>query len=56
VHEDVNSVNTTSNNEEELVELEYQEIGQVYLDPIDIDMETIFITEQQFLSNISVAL
>jgi hypothetical protein len=33
VHEDANSITTTSNHEVELVKFEYQVIGQVYLDP-----------------------
>jgi hypothetical protein len=56
VHEDVNSINIASNHEVELVKLEYQEIGQVYLDPIYIYMEKFFITEQQSISSISVVL
>jgi hypothetical protein len=47
---------TVPGHEVELVESEYQEIGQVYLDPIDIYMEKLFITEPQYISNISVVL
>jgi hypothetical protein len=40
-HEDVNRINT--NHGVELVKLECQEVGQVYLDPIDIYMKKKFI-------------
>ena len=56
MYEDVNSIKKTSNHEDELVKLEYQEIGQIYLDPIDIYMDKFFITEQQSISSISIVL
>jgi hypothetical protein len=47
VHEDAKSITTTSNHEVELVKFEYPVIGQVYLDPVAIYMEKLFITEPQ---------
>jgi hypothetical protein len=47
VHEDANNITTTSNHEVELVKFEYPVIGQVYLDPVAIYMEKLFITEPQ---------
>jgi hypothetical protein len=44
VHEDVNNTTTTSNHEVELVKFEYPVMGQVYLDPVAIYMEKLFIT------------
>jgi len=51
VHEDVNNITTSSNHEVELVKFEHQEIGQVYIDPIDIYMEKFFITEPHYISS-----
>ena len=51
MHEDANNITTTSNNEVELVKFEYLVIGQVYLDPVAIYMEKLFITEPQCISS-----
>jgi hypothetical protein len=55
-HEDVNNINTTSNHGVELVKLEYLVMIQVYLDPVAIYMEKLFITEPQYISSIFVDL
>jgi hypothetical protein len=54
VHEDAKIVTTTSNHEVELVNFEYPVIGQVYLDPMDIYIEKLFITEPQCIHGIFV--
>ena len=47
VHEDAKSITTTSNHEVELIKFEYPVIGQVYLNPMSIYMEKLFIIEPQ---------
>jgi hypothetical protein len=54
VHDVANSITTTLNHEVELVKFEYPLIGQVYLDPVAIYMEKLFITEPQCIPDISV--
>jgi hypothetical protein len=54
VHEDANSITMTSNHEVELVKFEYPIIGEVYLDPMDIYMEKLFIREPQCIPSISI--
>ena len=54
VHEDANNITTTSNHEVELVKFEYPVIGQVYLDPVTIYMEKLFITKPQCIPSIYV--
>jgi hypothetical protein len=54
VHQYSNSITTTSNHEVELVKFEYPVIGQVYLDPIVIYMEKLFITKPQCIPSIYV--
>jgi hypothetical protein len=54
VHEDANNITTTSNHEVELVKFEYPVIGQVYLDPVAIYMEKLFITGPQCIPSIFV--
>ena len=53
--EDWKTPRATQGQEVEWFVSKYQEIGQVYLDPIDIYMRKIFITGQLFLPNISIA-
>jgi hypothetical protein len=45
VHEDANSITTTSNHEVELVKFEYPVIGHVYYDPIVVYMEELLFSE-----------
>jgi hypothetical protein len=54
VHEDVNSITTTSNHEVELVKFEHQEIGHVYYDPIAVYMEELFFSEFPLIPKVSV--
>jgi hypothetical protein len=54
VYEDANNITTTSNHEVELVKFDYLVIGQVYLDPVDIYMDKLFIIEPQCNPNIYV--
>jgi hypothetical protein len=56
VFEDMEITCAAPGQEVELTDSKYQEIGQVYLDPIDVYMEKKFITEQPFISSIFVAL
>jgi hypothetical protein len=51
--EDLDNINIVPNHEVELVEFEYQGMGQVYLDPMAIYMDKFVTTEPQSISNIS---
>jgi hypothetical protein len=51
ISEDANNTTIASNHEVELVKFEYPVIGQVYLDPVAIYMEKLFITEPQCISS-----